>query len=281
MAGRFYPASSTVLRKQVDHLIRDGGAPASPSRGRIKAIISPHAGFPYSGPIAGSAFAGLGSATRVERVVIIGPSHYEAFPGLALPAAEALAIPGGRLPVDLDAAAALLERGGVAVNPHAHDREHALEVELPFVLHLFGEVQVVPLVVGEAPAEKVAAVLEAVWGGSETRIVISSDLSHFLPYTEAQQVDATTADTIESLQGPLTGDQACGARAVAGLMQVARARGLAVTRLDLRNSGDTAGDHDSVVGYGAWCFAEVRGGEGGPLSARDSVSTSETRAGVP
>ena len=271
VAGRFYPASPAALRKQADQLIRQAGSAIEPPRGDVKAIIAPHAGFPYSGPIAGSAFASLREATGVERVVIIGPSHYEAFAGVALPAAAAFDVPGGRLPVDVDAAAALLELDGVAFHPPAHDREHAIEVELPFVFHLWGEVRIVPLVVGEASPEEVARVLEVVWGGPETRIVVSSDLSHFLPYAQAQAADAATAAIIESLEGRLTGEQACGARAVAGMMRVARDRGFAVTRLDLRNSGDIAKDRDAVVGYGAWAFSDQPESEQGACTMREVV----------
>jgi AmmeMemoRadiSam system protein B len=254
MAGRFYPEQASVLRRQVDRLVREAENRLDPPRGLVKAVIAPHAGYAYSGPIAASAFAGVALAAGVERVVVIGPSHYETFAGVALPASAALAIPGGRLPLDREAAAALLALDTVTVNPHAHDREHALEVELPFVLHLWGEVSVVPLVVGDASVGQVAHVLETIWGGPETRIVISSDLSHFLSYTAAQQADAATAEIIEKLGGSLTANQACGARAIEGFLCVARARGLSVARLDLRNSGDTAGDRERVVGYGAWRF---------------------------
>ena len=256
VAGLFYPRDPVELGREVEALLAASEASgAQRSHGWVKAVIAPHAGYTYSGPVAGSAFAAFETTPgAVGRVVVIGPSHHVAFRGLALPAARALAIPGARMPVDAEAREQLLALDAVCLDPRPHAREHALEVELPFLASRFGPVMVVPLVVGEASVAEVARALDVVWGGDETRIVVSSDLSHFLPYDIAQRRDETTARTIEALDGPLRPDQACGARAIDGLLCLAARRGLVAQRLDLRNSGDTAGGRERVVGYGAWAF---------------------------
>lgn len=261
VAGQFYPADARELAATVDALLA-AAAPAAPAA-RVEAVIAPHAGYTYSGPVAACAFAAWRADPRpVARVVVIGPSHRFAFSGLALPAAEALAIPGARLPIDRAAAAALIGQGLAIVEPRAHAREHALEVELPFIHRLLGEVAIVPLVVGDARAETVVRALELVWTSSDTRVVVSSDLSHFLPYDAAQQTDRETAGLIESGAAAsiraITPERACGARALAGFLPLAARRGLRARRLDLRNSFDTAGrvaaERRAVVGYGAWAF---------------------------
>ncbi len=195
-------------------------------------------------------------AETVERVVLIGPAHFVPIRGLALPGHQRFATPLGELAVQPEGAQASLRLPQVRVIPEAHAREHSLEVELPFLQVLFGDFALVPLVAGEATGEEVADVLERLWGGPETVIVISSDLSHYLPYEAAQQADRATADEILALGGPLQSRQACGAVPVNGLLEVARRRGLVPEMLDLRNSADTAGDPSRVVGYGAFAFHE-------------------------
>jgi AmmeMemoRadiSam system protein B len=217
-------------------------------------LVAPHAGYRYSGPIAARAFARLvPCAETYHRVVLVGPSHRAWFRGLALPEAEAFETPLGVVPVDTEGARGLgLERLAAA-----HAREHALEVMLPFLLRVLPRFAIVPLVVGEASGDEVASVLEALWGGPETLIVISTDLSHYLPYEDARRIDAATAERILALSPtPLRHDQACGATPVNGLLIAARRRGLVPERLDLRNSGDTAGTRDQVVGYTAFAFYE-------------------------
>jgi MEMO1 family protein len=257
VAGLFYPGDSATLRSTVEGLLaarerQDAGAPGLPP----KAIITPHAGYAYSGPIAASAFAALAHAAAVRRVVLVGPSHRVPLRGLGLSGVEAFATPLGTVPLDLAAAAAVGRLAQVAVRPDAHEEEHSLEVELPFLQVLLGPFELLPLVAGEASGEEVAEVLDQVWGGDDTVIVVSSDLSHYLPAAAAERSDRDTAARIQALDGPLGGRQACGAVPINGLLVAARRRGLVPRLLDLRHSGDTAGDRSRVVGYGAWAFHE-------------------------
>lgn len=255
VAGTFYPREPATLVADVDAFL----AAAKPARAEVpKALVVPHAGFMYSGPIAGSAYATvLSGRGRIRRVVLVGPAHRVAVRGLARCGARFLSTPLGALAVDerLDALVPW-----VPVSDLAHAAEHSLEVQLPFLLRVLGpEVTIAPFVVGDAAPSEVARVLEALWGGEETLVVISSDLSHYLPYAEARSVDHATADAIVALApGPLAPARACGARAIDGLLDVARRRGLTASRLDLRTSGDTAGPRDEVVGYGAFAFYEAK-----------------------
>ena len=255
VAGSFYPRDPDQLKSMVEGFLRE--APAQGDGPVPKAVIAPHAGYVYSGPIAGSAFRTLASAAgTVQRVILIGPAHFVPIRGLALPGHQRFATPLGELVVQPEGAQASLRLPQVRVIPEAHAREHSLEVELPFLQALFGDFDLVPLVAGEASGEEAADVLERLWGGPETVIVISSDLSHYLPYEAAQRADRATADEILALGGPLQSRQACGAVPVNGLVEVARRRGLVPELLDLRNSADTAGDPSRVVGYGAFAFHE-------------------------
>ncbi|MCB9549239.1 MAG: AmmeMemoRadiSam system protein B [Myxococcales bacterium] len=250
VAGLFYPADPATLAAEVDALL--AAAPAGPP---AKALIAPHAGYRYSGPIAARAYRRLAPVTRV---VLLGPCHRVAVRGLAAPAWPAFATPLGDVPVDAEALARIAGLPGVHTFDATHAQEHALEVHLPFLQRALGAFSVVPLVVGEAPPAQVAAVIDALWGGPETAILVSSDLSHFLAYEAAQVADAATCAAIEALDaGPLDGYAACGHRPLAGLLATARRRGMAVETLDLRSSGDTAGDRQRVVGYGAWALHEA------------------------
>jgi MEMO1 family protein len=252
VAGMFYPGSPRELRSTVEELLRS--APAD--RGPVpKAVIAPHAGYVYSGPTAGFAFQAL-AGLPLERIVVLGPAHRVPVRGLALPGADAFATPLGEVPVDAEGARVVADLPQVTTFPEAHAPEHSLEVELPFLQVLFPEARVLPIVVGDADGEEVAEVLDRVWGGPETAVVISSDLSHYLPYDTARRVDRETADEILALEGPLHSRQACGAYPINGLLVAARRRGMAPRLLDLRNSGDTAGDRGRVVGYGAFAFSE-------------------------
>jgi AmmeMemoRadiSam system protein B len=221
-----------------------------------KALIAPHAGYVYSGDVAGAAFATLRDHARtISRILLIGPAHYVPFRGLALPNADVFETPLGPVPVAGDAAAALNDLAFVVRADAPHAPEHALEVELPFLQVLLPAFEVVPILVGEAHPEQVAAALERVWGGPETLIVISSDLSHFHTYEAAQRLDAATAASIERGDWASLGpNDACGYLAIAGLLIAAKNRGLEARRLRLCSSGDTAGSRDRVVGYGAWAF---------------------------
>lgn len=251
VAGRFYPDDPGRLRADVTDLL---AAAAGWPGGAPKALIVPHAGYAYSGPTAASAFATLPRGHRVARVVLIGPSHHVPFRGVAVPSAAGFETPLGAVPVDRAAIAAVVGLPGVSVNDPAHaGPEHALEVELPFLQVRLGEFSLVPLLVGEASPQLVASVLGALWGGDETLIVISSDLSHFLPYEAARRLDAATAAGIEANAWAALGPaNACGYLPIAGLLIEAGRVGLQPRRLALCNSGDTGGPGDRVVGYGAW-----------------------------
>jgi hypothetical protein len=255
VAGLFYPASAAELRAAVEGYLCE--APARNGEPAPKVVIAPHAGYVYSGPIAGSAFQTLaGAAGTIERVVLLGPSHFIPIRGLALPGHESFGTPLGTVKIQPVGAQASLRLPQVRVVPEAHVREHSLEVELPFLQVLLGDFELVPLAVGDAEPEEVAEVLDRLWGGPETLIVVSSDLSHYLPYDAARRADRETADAILALRGPLDPRQACGAMPINGLLQAARTRRLAPQLLDLRNSADTAGDPSRVVGYGAFAFHE-------------------------
>ncbi len=256
VAGTFYPAEPDALERQLALFLSEAANDA-PSALLPKAIIGPHAGYVYSGPVAARAYVRLAVGRgKISRVVLIGPSHYVAFRGLAVDTAEAWAMPGGTVRLDTEAIARLRALPMVGELDAAYQREHALEVHVPFLQHVLGEFRLVPIVAGDAPPEAVAAVFDALWGGPETLIVVSTDLSHYLDYAACRRLDQTTAEAIERFDPDITPTQACGAVPTRGLLLAARRRGLAIERLDLRNSGDTAGPRDRVVGYGAWALYE-------------------------
>ncbi|WP_027148428.1 AmmeMemoRadiSam system protein B [Methylobacter tundripaludum] len=250
VAGSFYPVNPEQLHLMLDQFLND----AATDEKVPKAIIAPHAGYIYSGPIAASAYARLKKAhDKITRVVLIGPSHRVAFRGLAVSRSETFTTPLGSVPVDQAAVQTLVQLPFVEYIEQAHTYEHSLEVHLPFLQEMLDSFEIVPIVAGDASPEQVSQVLDALWGGDETLIVISSDLSHYHDYATAQQMDKSTSQTIEQLQYErLTPESACGKVPVSGLLKLARKKSLSVTTIDLRNSGDTAGDKASVVGYGAY-----------------------------
>jgi hypothetical protein len=263
VAGLFYPAERGELSSTVRGLLDDAKARAAgssrPSRLGTppKALIAPHAGYVYSGAVAASAFdCAEPLRDRVRRVVLIGPSHFVRFAGMASSGAAAFATPLGEIEIDGSAQAVIEGLPGVDELPEAHAREHCLEVELPFLQEVLDSFRLVPLVVGDAPVEEVGRALELLWGGDETLVVVSSDLSHYHDYRTATRLDASTCRAIEELRyEAIAPDDACGSIAIRALLWVARRRGLRAATLDLRNSGDTAGPRDQVVGYGAWALA--------------------------
>lgn len=264
VAGAFYPRDAGALRDEVVRLLAAAAPPGPARAARPKALVVPHAGYVYSGPVAASAYARLlGPGPRVERVVLLGPSHYAPVAGLALPEAAAFVTPLGEVPVDREGAARALALPQVTRSEVAHRREHSLEVQLPFLQAALGPFTLVPLVVGHASPDDVAGVLRALWGGPETLVVISTDLSHYLPYDEARALDQLTAGRVVALDAAGIGEaQACGRAPLRGLLVEARRRGLAVELLDLRSSGDTAGGKDEVVGYASFAIGEARAGQG-------------------
>ena len=250
VAGLFYPADPLELKAMVEPMLEE----VRPADEAPKAIIAPHAGYIYSGAIAARAYAPLrAGADRITRVVLLGPAHRVPVRGLALSGADRFATPLGLIDIDKQAEDSLKHLPQVRVLAAAHRQEHSLEVHLPFLQLVLGRIELVPLVVGDATPEEVAEVLELLWGGDETLIVISSDLSHYHDYETARAMDSHTADLIRGLRleeiGPY---QACGCIPLHGLLTVARQRGLKIELLDLRNSGDTAGPRDRVVGYGSF-----------------------------
>lgn len=256
VAGAFYPDNATELQEL---LLRFGQQVRLETALPIPcAIIAPHAGYAYSGPIAAHAYEALRPAVgQIDRVVLLGPSHRVAFSGLALSSAAAFDCPLGRVAIDRNAMFELADLPSVRVIDRAHEHEHGLEVHLPFLIHTLRfdahPFTLAPLVVGDASARDVAMVLEHFLGYPRTLIVVSSDLSHYLDYDSAQRLDRKTSDAIEALAPEKIGpEQACGRLAIQGLLHLAAEAGLTARTLDLRNSGDTAGPRDRVVGYGAY-----------------------------
>lgn len=259
MAGQFYPEQPDTLRETVSALLSEksagwspGATPATRSS-VIKAIVAPHAGYIYSGALAAQVYARLKPLhSTIKKVVLLGPSHRVGFHGIAASSADYYRTPLGDIPLDQQALQAIRELPGVQLLDEAHAREHSLEVQLPFLQSVLDGFSLLPLVIGQASAGEVARVLQHIWGGPETLVVISTDLSHFHNYQEARAIDADTAGQIEALRPELTGEQACGARALNGLLLHLQREQLFIHRVDIVNSGDTAGDKKRVVGYGAW-----------------------------
>lgn len=250
VSGLFYPQAPEALAAAVRACLDSARPGAAPS----PAVIAPHAGYVYSGDVAGSAYAPLAPLRgEIERVLLLGPAHRVALRGLAAPAADAFAMPGGAMRVDRAAVAELAGLPFVTVDDRPHAAEHSLEVQLPFLHEVLGDVAIVPLVVGLARGEDVAEVIRRALAWPRTLVVVSSDLSHYHPYAEARARDERTAQAIEGLAPEaIDHDDACGAAPIRGLLAVARERGWHARCTDLRNSGDTAGPKERVVGYGAF-----------------------------
>ena len=252
VAGAFYPGASAELRSQLSTLL---AAASKVDTRRPKAFIAPHAGYLYSGPVAASAYACLAPyQDEFKRVVLLGPAHRVRLRGLALPDATSFATPLGEIALDLDAAQSLRGLPQICVSGQAHALEHSLEVHLPFLQQTLTRFTLVPLAVGTASLQEVTEVLDLLWGNDETLIVVSSDLSHYLPYSQARQVDGQTTRMILALAPGLNHEQACGATPINGLLRAAARRGLRPQMLNLLNSGDTAGDKERVVGYASFAF---------------------------
>ncbi len=257
VAGLFYPGNANELRHDVTRYV-EACSPGATAAGPPKALIVPHAGYEYSGPVAGYAYRRLRDwSASIHHVVMIGPSHRVAIRGLAVPSVAWFATPLGDVPVDAAGRERLRELGLVGVSDAAHAAEHSLEVQLPFLQVALEDFDILPITVGFASPEQVARVIDAMWGGPDTLVLVSSDLSHYHTWDEARQLDAETTRAILERRSDLPDAQACGASGINGLMDVARRRGLTVELLDLRNSGDTAGDRSRVVGYGSYALHET------------------------
>ena len=254
VAGMFYPADPAALTREVEACLAAaprGDAPIP------KALIVPHAGYVYSGATAARAYARLVLARqRIRRVMLLGPAHPVPIRGLALPVAEAFATPLGTVAIDAEAKAAAIKLPQVSASDVVHNLEHSLEVQLPFLQRVLDDFTLVPFAVGAATPADVAEVIDLLWGGPETLVLISSDLSHFHAYKQAQALDRATAESILAFDPTLRHEQACGATPINGLLLAARRRGLAIEQLGLCNSGDTAGDRGRVVGYAAFALTE-------------------------
>jgi len=253
VAGLFYPADPTALSSQIDAFLNAAECKESSP----KAMIVPHAGTIYSGPVAASAYAQLKNiGHKIKRVILLGPAHRVGFRGLAAPSHQYFETPLGQIEIDLEAVKKITEKfPQVILDDRPHAEEHSLEVQLPFLQKTLGNFKLLPLVVGQATADEVAEVIREYWGGPETLVVISSDLSHFHDYATAIKRDTETSAAIETLHGETIGpEDACGFLPVRGLLKIAEEKNLKVETIDQRNSGDTAGDKNRVVGYGAYLF---------------------------
>jgi AmmeMemoRadiSam system protein B len=251
VAGMFYPADPEELRGMIKGFLAEAKAGLHP-----KAIIAPHAGYIYSGPIAASAYARI-HPEGITRVVLIGPSHRVPLRGLAASSAPVWRTPLGEVPVEAPVLSGVEGPDFISVNEAAHELEHSLEVQLPFLQVVLGSFTLIPLVAGDASAAEVAEVLSTLWGGPETLIVISSDLSHYESYRTGRAMDTAASKAIVELNPrALDFDNACGLVPIAGLLHIAKQKGMRAELIDLRSSGDTAGPKDQVVGYGAYAFYE-------------------------
>jgi MEMO1 family protein len=257
VAGAFYPRAPEDLRAALRELLGDVASSAQVAR--PKALIVPHAGWIYSGSVAARAYVLLRPLqSEIRRVVLLGPSHFVPFRGHAVASTDAFTTPLGEIRLDAAGRADLHQHGLVVIADEPHRREHSLEVQLPFLQELLDDFELLPIAVGESSAEETAEILDRSWDGPETLILISSDLSHYHDYATAQAIDETTAEAIDQLsRTDLRADEACGCHPINGMIEAARRRGMRCSRLDLRNSGDTAGPRDQVVGYGAWALEEI------------------------
>jgi AmmeMemoRadiSam system protein B len=260
VAGMFYPEAPSALGRAVRDYLAQAASRSIDGASTPKALIVPHAGYVYSGPVAATAYARIAAGRSIiRRVVLLGPVHRVPIRGLALPVAHAFATPLGTIEVDSVAATEALALPQVRRSEAAHALEHSLEVQLPFLQTLLDDFRIVPFAVGDATAKEVAEVIELLWGGPETLILVSSDLSHYHPYGEARIIDRGTVEEILAMTSAIDHEQACGATPINGFSVCARERDLVAELLDLRNSGDTAGDRLRVVGYAAFAFSERPG----------------------
>lgn len=252
-AGRFYPGNADQLRALVGQLLASVPPVNEPAP---KALIIPHAGYLYSGTTAAAGYSSLlPDRNAIKRVILVGPSHFIPVDGLAVTGAEAFSTPLGNVAVDVEQVNSIKRLPQVHELDEAHAQEHSLEVQLPFLQTVLSNFTIVPLTVGETSADQIVEVLDLLWDGAETRIIISSDLSHYHDSDTARVLDVATATAIEKLnEEALAEEAACGQSPMCGLLRAARNRGLRARTLALRNSGDTAGPRDRVVGYGAFAF---------------------------
>lgn len=263
VAGMFYPGDQQTLNRELTRCLQDERGEAktdqSYKNSYLKAIIVPHAGYVYSGATAGFAYSRLATSNpAIKRVVLLGPAHRLAFHGIAVPSTLFFTTPLGNIPIDQEAIKTIRDLPQVLLSDAAHAQEHALEVQLPFLQRVLGDFSLIPLTIGEASTREIAEVINRLWGGAETLIVASSDLSHYHSYSVAQQIDADTVSRILKLEPVLKPEQACGAFPINGLLKIAKERGLQIECLAQCNSGDSAGDKSRVVGYASFALYEPK-----------------------
>ncbi len=250
VAGQFYEADKTRLQEHINKLL---GVTDDPPDAMPEALIVPHAGFIYSGKTAAQAYRCIQSRRgEIKRIVLLGPAHRVYLDGMALPSVDTFSTPLGDIPLDQESIEQVKTLSGVMLSDEAHRLEHSLEVQLPFLQTVLDDFSLVPIVVGDCSADKVAGLMDKLWGDSNSLMIISSDLSHFHPYNAAKQIDASTCQRILNKSCNLSGEEACGARVLNGLMRSKHALSLNIELLAACNSGDTAGDKNRVVGYGSF-----------------------------
>jgi len=253
VADLFYPANSKELEALVSRNLKEASAALPASLGTLKAVIVPHAGYIYSGQTAAFAFASM-VPTEIQRIVLLGPSHRVAFYGMAVPDCDAFETPLGLVQIDPELMQKALTHPDVQINATAHAQEHSLEVQLPFLQLVLDQFRLLPICIGSVEADAVAELIESFWYDDTTLFVISSDLSHFHSYQEANSIDQLSIDMILQQQSGFNHQQACGATGINALLKVADRHHLKAQLLDYRNSGDSAGDKESVVGYTSIAF---------------------------
>jgi AmmeMemoRadiSam system protein B len=254
VAGRFYPDDPVSLRKQVLTFLGE----KSPDTRPVCGLIVPHAGYIFSGQVAARAYHSLLShAKRIKHVILIGPSHYVPFQGCAVPGVDAFSTPVGMIPLDRPLLNKLCQNDNVHISDHAHQHEHSLEVQLPFLQLCLADFTLVPIVFGQIEAQDVARLINSIWDPCNTLLVISTDLSHFHQYEDAHKIDTATCALIEDGQAIVTHKQACGATGVNAFLLLNQFRGYQLTRQSLINSGDTEfGDKHRVVGYVSYTITQ-------------------------
>jgi len=255
VADLFYPGEVGPLTTFIADTLSEASAQLSADMPIPKAVIAPHAGYIYSGLTAAFAYAALKHA-NINRIILLGPAHRVPFYGMALSGYDAFATPLGEVRLDAKAMQQALSFADVQVNDAAHAQEHSLEVQLPFLQVVLGDFSLLPICIGSVQPDAVARVVESLWGDEKTLFVVSSDLSHFHSYDEARALDFQSVDTVLEMREALNHEQACGATGINALLTVARRHGLTSQLLDYRNSGDTAGDKERVVGYASIAFFE-------------------------
>ena len=264
VASLFYPGEAAELKQNLREMLEKASEAEDPNEDlpagqHLRALIVPHAGYVYSGTTAALAYHLLRkNRDDFHRILLLGPAHRVWLEGIAFPGTDAFETPLGRIPLAKQQIRELLRFPEVQLRDDAHQDEHCLEVQLPFLQEILNEFELIPAVVGEISPDSLSGLLENLLEDPQNLLLLSTDLSHFHSYSEAQAIDQKTAEAIESFEDEkILPEQACGAHPLRGLLRHARIQGWKIQRLGLCNSGDTAGSKDRVVGYGAWALSET------------------------